>query len=254
MFQGYIKGILFITLVASLAWLAYALRPSLFQTAPQAPVQIANEPLDTSALFQEGKHYQKLPAKITSNRAVQEFINEDPGKIQAIEFFSYACYWCSRLHPYVNDWVSKKPENLVFYRFPVVFNKGWDVLAKAFYIVQNLNQSETLDETFFKALHKDNIEFLNEKQLQDFFVKQGIAQNTASELYHSFEINRAVTRGNEIISAFQITISPSVVLNLPSGSYFVTLSMAGNEQNFIEILNYLIEREKENHAAKNDSL
>lgn len=193
--------------------------------------------------FEEGKHYQKLSAKITTSPVVQQFIEKNPGKIQVIEFFGYACFWCQRLHPHLNEWAAKKPENIIFYRFPVYFSKGWDVLAKAYYIVEKIGKNSTLDKEFFLAIHKDHIDLSNEKKLEDFFLKQGISQKQVKELYHSFEVNRNYERGNEVANAYEIIVSPAVVLNLSSGSYLVTAVMAGSEQSVIDIIAFLIDRD-----------
>src|SRR5262245_2928158 len=50
-----------------------------------------NLPISTDP-YQEGKHYQKLTAKITTHPLVQQFVAADPGKVQVIEFFNYACF------------------------------------------------------------------------------------------------------------------------------------------------------------------
>ena len=119
MFQGYIKALLLATLLTGLGWMAFMRFGSkLPDTSQISQASFQATQTDASAPFQEGKHYQKLSAKITSSRDVQQFISEDSGKMQVIEYFSYACYWCHRLHSHVNTWVSKKPSNVVFYRFP----------------------------------------------------------------------------------------------------------------------------------------
>lgn len=193
--------------------------------------------------FEEGKQYKKLPAKVTTSPIVQQFIAENPGKIQVIEFFGYACFWCQRLHPHLNEWAAKKPEDIVFYRFPVYFNKGWDVLAKAYYVVEKLGRNSTLDKEFFQAVHKDHLNLSDEKKLEDFFLKAGVSQKQFKTLFHSFEVNRAYEKGNEVANAYEIIVTPAVVLNLSSGSYLITASMAGSEQAVIDIIGFLIERD-----------
>lgn len=204
--------------------------------APVIGIQTPNE------RFQEGKHYQKLSAKITTQPAVQKLVSESPHKIQVIEFFNYACFWCQRLHPRVNSWLANKPLNVVFYRFPVVFNKSWEVMAKAYFIVQTLNKHE-LDHEFFKAIHTDNVDLTNEKLLQAFFEKHGIEQQKFLEMYGSFAVSQAVSRSNELSNAYQLTASPAMIINGPTGSYLVTASMAGTEAAVMEVVNFLIERE-----------
>src|SRR5688500_16267284 len=135
MYQGYIKKtkakkakLLTITLLLVVLMLAFyymhypILMPPSRGSLP--PGTSLNESGHKS--FEEGTHYKKISASVTTKPEIQQFMARDPGKIQVISFFSYACLWCHRLHPYINNWVSQKPENVVFYRMPVVFNAGWD--------------------------------------------------------------------------------------------------------------------------------
>jgi thiol:disulfide interchange protein DsbA len=255
MFLGYIKTLILVVLLIGLSCLAWCwFSPQLglslpmfglrSQTVPNSQNTPEATKANTSELpFQEGKHYKRVSAKITTHPSVQNLKAEDPGKIQVIEFFNYACSWCQRLHPHVNEWALKKSNNIVLYRFPVVFNHGWDVLAKAYYIVEMLGKNEALDPVFFDAVHKNQLNLGNEKKLQEFFEQQGVSEQAFSDAYGSFGINRAFTRGNEIVNAYQIITSPALIVNLPTDSYLITPPMAGSEQAVIQVLEYLIARE-----------
>lgn len=193
--------------------------------------------------FEEGKHYKKLPAKITSHKEIQQFIAEDPGKVQVIEFFSYACYWCQRLHPIIDEWIKNKPKNAVVYHVPVIFHPGWDKLAKAYYMVQELGKTQELDQAFFDAIHQNRVNLADEKLLKEFFIKHGIPEAKFNELYNSFSVARSVSKSNELSNAYQIVASPVIILNTKAGSYFISAAMVGSEQGAIDVLNYLIKRD-----------
>jgi thiol:disulfide interchange protein DsbA len=214
--------------------------------APQPSVSAQHSPdrILIPTTFEEGKHYQKLPASITTNKTVQDLIAEDPGKIQVIEFFNYGCFWCQRLHPVLNEWAKKKPETVVFYRFPVIFNKAWELLAKDYLVVKTLGKNETLDPLFFTEIHQNRVNLSDEKLLKAFLVKHGISEKQFFEIYNSFAVNTEMAKINEIGLAYKVTLSPSVVINTPSGSYFATATMIGSEQGLIAFINYLIVREQ----------
>lgn len=48
---------------------------------------------------------------------------DDPGRIEVVEFFSYACSHCNEFHPHVSKWASKLPGDVTFKRVPVSFNR-----------------------------------------------------------------------------------------------------------------------------------
>ena len=214
----------------------------------QFPVH-SEEMLQKPAGFEQGKQYRKIELKILEDKNVQQFIAQDPKKIQVIEFFNYGCFWCSHLHPVINNWVKQKPSNVVFYRFPLVFNKHWETFAKAYYVIKELNANEKLDEAFFTSLHQNHVDLSNEKILQNFFVEHGIPGKKFSELYNSFTINTELTKAKDLANAYQISVSPVIILNAPSGSYLLTAAMAGSEQGLIDVLNYLISIESKKTNA-----
>lgn len=260
MWQDYIKKIVFALILVGVASLGYRMHGeklllfaksmggSAKQTAMQSTTSSASSTSASATAgpkerFEEGKHYKKLSAKITSSKEVQQFISEDKNKIQVLEFFSYACFWCQRLHPLMNEWAIKKPDYVTFYRFPVVFHAGWDKLAKAYYMVEQLGKSDTLDKAFFDAVLTQQLNLTDEAVLREFFVKQGIPETTFNEMYNSFAITRAMSRGNELGTAYQIVVSPAVILNMPSGSYFLTAAMVGTEQTMLDVMAFLINKE-----------
>ncbi len=193
--------------------------------------------------FEEGKHYVRLKSEITTNKTVQALLNLTPGKIQVIEFFNYACFGCSRLHPAIETWVKKKPVMIEFFRFPVVFHQGWEQLAKAFYVIKELQKLDILDPLMFSTLHEKHINLTAEPLLTQFFVENGVPEKTFLDLYHSFLVSNELAKGKEIASAYQIAESPVVIVNGPSNSYLLSPTKAGSIENFIAILNYVVSLE-----------
>ncbi|HRA42688.1 MAG TPA: thiol:disulfide interchange protein DsbA/DsbL [Gammaproteobacteria bacterium] len=191
-------------------------------------------------VFEEGKHYHRISDEITADKNIQDFINEDPGKIQVIEFFNYGCFWCGRLHPILISWAQTKPVNVVFYSIPVVFNKKWETLGKAYFMVKNLRKTDVLDSEFFTAIHKNHIDLGDEKLLKEFFNEKGVSEKQFSELYQSFSVNSELARAVALANAYHIRLSPVIVVNAPSGSYLLTAKAAGTEEALKAVLNHVI--------------
>lgn len=193
--------------------------------------------------FEEGKHYERVSAKITSNPAIQEYMKKMNGKVQLIEFFSYACYGCWHINPMMEEWLEKKkPKDLSFSRVPVVFQKNWEVLAKVFYVISELKRPDIAKEMFVGVQQK-HLNLADEKILKEFFAQHGVPESTFSELYNSFAVNRSLTEAKQISDTFQIVISPSYILNLPSGTYHLTTTKVGSEKGLFDLIEYLIAQE-----------
>lgn len=241
--RSYLKITLILLLVTSIlvAGLLYRnIQQKKKNKAHELSFTHTNTAAQTPIVFEEGKHYHRISAAITAEKSIQDFINEDPGKIQVIEFFNYGCFWCARLHPILISWAKTKPVNVVFYSVPIVFNKKWETLAKAYFMVKNLGKTDALDPEFFAAIHQKHIDLSDEKLLQEFFNKEGVPEKQFSALYQSFAINSELARAVALANAYRIALSPVIVVNAPSGSYLLTAKAAGAEEALKSVLNHLI--------------
>lgn len=199
--------------------------------------------------YEAGKQYLRLEPAMIANPHIQQLIAENPGKLQVIEFFSYACFWCWRLRPFIDEWVTHKPDTVVYYQFPVSFNKKWEVLAKAYYIAKALGKTKELEPKFFEDIQQKHIDLSDEKLLAAFFVHHGVSEKQFQYLYRSFTVNRELKQANDLANAYHISVSPVIILNAPSGSYLLNAKLAGSEQELITLLNYLVSREAKTLAG-----
>ncbi len=198
---------------------------------------------DTS--FIEGKNYRRISFNTLKHPLIQQFVLKDPGKIQVIEFFNYACFWCSRLNRPMMEWETQKPSSVAYYRCPLIFNKQWEVLARVYYTLRKLGQSEALDNEIFEAIHQNHINLADIRELLPFMANHGIPSDKFMQIYHSTAITRQVKQGNDLSLAYQITESPVVVINTPSGSFMCSVPEAGSEAKFIQLLNQLVQSPSE---------
>ena len=65
-------------------------------------------------------------ALLTPLRAAAELLEEadyrvipqrpvlDPKRIEVVEFFYYGCRWCNEFEPYLHDWLTRKPADVLF--------------------------------------------------------------------------------------------------------------------------------------------
>jgi protein dithiol oxidoreductase (disulfide-forming) len=209
------------------------------------PAPIRAVSTSTPAPLEEGKQYRRLPMAVSQNPKVLEFIAQDLGKVQVIEFFSYGCFGCQQLHAMINQWAKGKdsPQNqppVVFYRFPLVFHTVWEPLAKIYYTLKTLGLSEKLDPEFFTAVNQNHIDFSKANILEDFVKMRGVDPNLFMETYRSFGVNRQLIDSGELSIAYQVTVSPYFVVNTPAGSFATSALMAGGNEGLLNVLNYLI--------------
>ena len=183
-----------------------------------------------SADFVAGKDYQVINAATPSPNS--------HGIINVTEFFSFGCPWCYRLEPALNHWVQQQGAKIHFKKIPVIFNKDWDYYARAYYTAEALSLNSTLDPRLFKAILDDKQRLNNQQAMVDFLIKNGVNRATAESAFnHSPSIELNIANSQRTMASCAINAVPAVVLN---NKYKTDLQMAGTEDRFFAILDYLI--------------
>jgi thiol:disulfide interchange protein DsbA len=144
---------------------------------------------------------------------------DDPGRIEVVEFFSYACPHCNDLNPLIHQWAGDLPRDVFFKRVPVSFNMPFYVLmAKLFYTLDTTGDLARLDAVLFNAIHEKGLKLVSEKNIADWAVSQGVDARRFSEAWNSFSVDSKVKRANQIANNHHIQSVPAVVID---GRYLV---------------------------------
>lgn len=185
--------------------------------------------------FVDNKDYQTLP----NNPAMLKPVN---GKVTVMEFFSFGCPWCYHFDPALEQWLTKKPANVNFERVPVVFEPGWDVYAKGYYVANQLGVADKLVPAIFDAVQKQQMDLTNETAMQLFFTQHGVKQQDFQGAYEfSPGIDAQLAKSNQLMNAYLVYSIPTMVVD---GKYKVDNSMAGgNPQKMLQTVEFLVQKE-----------
>lgn len=141
------------------------------------------------------------------------------GKLEVIEFFSYACPHCFHFNPMVTPWAAKLPQNAVFLRVPVAFGRPeWGALVRAYYALQATGDLERLDTPLFDAIHKEHQPLFNETNIIDWVAKQGVNREAFAAAYNSFNVTTKATHAGRLAMNYQVDGVPKLVIG---GKYIV---------------------------------
>jgi len=165
-------------------------------------------------------------------------------KIEVVELFWYGCPHCFHFEPHLNEWLAKKPDNVVFYRVPAIFNQSWALHARAFYTAKSLGLFDKgntkFHEAFFYEIHVKKRHIHTKKELQAFFTRFGISDEDFNNTFDSFFVNAKVNRAADLSKRYQLQGVPTLIVN---GKYRTDGPMAGGRKGMIEVLNFLIKKE-----------
>ena len=191
-------------------WLRLVAAAAVLSLAGTATAQVA------------GKDYQLLkPAQPTSS----------PGKVEVIEFFSYACPHCQSLQPSLAAWLKRKPADVEFKRIPAVFSDSWLPFARLYYTLEAMNLVDKLHHDVFTAVHSQKIRLQEPNVLFDWVASKGVDRQKFTDTYNSFTVQSQTKRSVDTTARYSIPFTPALVID---GRYLTGPSMTatGNSINY----------------------
>lgn len=192
----------------------------------------------SAAQIQAGSHYIPLsPAQPTSS---------SPDKIEVAEVFTYECIHCFSFEPRIQKWLQNKPADVAFVRIPAVFNARWQPAAKAYFVAEVNGMLEEITQDYFRAVHLEKRRMYDEDAVADFFVARGLDEEKFRADYNSFAVAAKMQRADQLARRYKVLATPTIVVN---GKYKVfagrQLSGVNNWDDVIEVVDYLIEKERQ---------
>jgi thiol:disulfide interchange protein DsbA len=175
-----------------------------------------------------GKHFTKLPmAQPTSA----------PGKVEVLEFFSYACPHCHEFEPLLASWTAKLPPQIVFRRVPVPFLPYAETFQKAFYALEAMNLLEQVHPRIFHAVHKDKLRPSRPEDLSPLVQAAGGDAKRFLEVVNSFGVSSKVQQAKSMATAYNIQSVPSLAVQ---GEFLVSPASAGGNEAALGVVEYLV--------------
>jgi thiol:disulfide interchange protein DsbA len=188
--------------------------------------------------WQEGVNYTRLvPAQPTSVA---------PGQVEVIEFFWYACPHCNAIDPLVEAWRKTKAPYISFSREHVMWQEPHRQLARMFYTLESINRIDEVHSQIFHEIHNPagpnplidlGGDAAKSEEIQAaFLAKHGVPAATFKGAYHSFAVETAMQRADQLWNRYRITGVPTFVVN---GKYITDVGMAKGEEQLLALVSDL---------------
>ena len=183
--------------------------------------------------FEAGVHYEVLPTAVPTS---------DPEKIEVVAVFAYTCPHCASLEPSLQSWAAQLEDDVYFTHLPAVFSRSWEPLARAYYVAELSGKLNEAHLPMFDAIHVQNNRFRSTDDIAAFYANYGIDKDEFMKLYNSFAVDTRIKQGQARLRSYQITAVPAIVVN---GKYHITGAMAGGNAAMLNVVNYLVSKERE---------
>jgi thiol:disulfide interchange protein DsbA len=177
----------------------------------------------------EGKQFQRIePAQPTT-----------PGKIEVLEFFSYACPHCAAFEPVLEPWSKKLPADVVFRRVPVPFLVAAENFQRTYYALESLGLVDTMQRKIFTAVHADRMRLESPSDVAALVTKNGGDANKFLDAMKSFGVVNSATRAKKLTADYKIDSVPTLAVQ---GRYTTSPADAGGAEQALAVVDFLIQR------------
>ncbi|MCY4042155.1 MAG: thiol:disulfide interchange protein DsbA/DsbL [Gammaproteobacteria bacterium] len=152
-------------------------------------------------ILEEGGTYREVAGVAVSGDAT----------ISVTEFFSYGCPACATFEPRLEAWVAELPDDVEFNRVPFVGSPGWNVFARGYFAMRDLELLETYHSDLFDAIDVRGRNLGTAERLADFVA----ADNSESFLrsFNGVRVERAMQRADELSRTLGIVSVPTLVVD-----------------------------------------
>ncbi|MEM9621599.1 MAG: thiol:disulfide interchange protein DsbA/DsbL [Pseudomonadota bacterium] len=189
------------------------------------------------------------PDGIVADRDYRELPNPRPVRpgepIRVVEFFSYACIHCKTFDPVLDEWAEEQADDVKVERQPASFSPIYALLAQSFLTLQAADVLEQNHVRMFRAIHDSGRQFLTPQMVADFVDGRGIDGDEFLRQFNSPDVRRAMQRAEREQREFQISSTPSLVVN---NKYVVP--MTGGQKRALEVTDHLVAIERAARAAE----
>ena len=161
------------------------------------------------------------------------------GKIEVIEFFSYACPHCNAFEPTVQAWSKKLPADVAFHRVPVPFLMGYENFMRTYYALETLGQVGAMQSKVFAAVHVEHARLDKPADFAALMAKNGIDSAKFLDVFNSFSVATSVTRAKKLVAAYKIDGVPTLAVQ---GHYTTSPGQAGGAEQAMAVVDFLVQK------------
>jgi thiol:disulfide interchange protein DsbA len=174
------------------------------------------------------------------------------GKVEVIEFFSYACPHCRSLQPSLGAWLKRKAADVEFRRIPAVFQDSWIPYAQLYYTLEAMGLVDKLHHDVFTAIHDQKVRLQESKVLFDWVASKGVDAKKFADTYNSFSVRSLTQRAAETTRRYSVPFTPALVIDGRSltGPSMTSPGNTVDYDRFFKVLDQMIAGARKKPGAK----
>ena len=164
-----------------------------------------------------------------------------PGKVDVLEFFSYACPHCNAFEPSLDAWAKKLPADVAFRRVPVPFLMNAELFQRTYFALESLGMVDAMQRKIFAAVHVDRVRLDSANDVAALVAKNGGDSAKFLDAMKSFGVANGVTRAKKMTADYKIDSVPSIAVQ---GRFVTSPAQAGSPEKALQVADFLIQRSR----------
>ena len=192
------------------------------------------------AQAQETRARQNIEYRLVEPQPV-----EAGNRIEVIDFFWYGCPYCNELQPALEEWIKRKPADVVLRRIPVILRDTWAPHARIYYTLELLGEVDRLHLKVYHSYHVEELHMSKPDVMEQWAIKNGIERSKWLDAYHSPEVEARVARAQRLTKTYDVQGTPSLVVD---GRYLTSSSMTPRVAGVIPVVDDLIRLARQNRG------
>ena len=161
------------------------------------------------------------------------------GKVEVLEFFSYACPHCSAFEPAVEAWEKQLPPEVVVSRVPVPFLMNADNFMRTYYALETIGAVQAMQMKIFRGIHIEKKHLEKGEDIAAFVGANGGDAAKFLAAFKSFSVNTSVTRAKKMTADYKVDSVPTLVVQ---GRWMTSPSQAGSQERALAVVDQLVQR------------
>ena len=158
------------------------------------------------------------------------------GKVEVLEFFSYACPHCASFEPVLDAWSKRLPAELALKRVPVPFLAAAELLQRTYFSLESTGMLDPVHPRIFAALHVEKQRPTTPEDMAQIVAKAGGDAAKYLAAYKSFGVAGSVARAKKLTGDYNIQSVPSLAVG---GRFMTSPSQAGSSERALAVVEAL---------------
>lgn len=163
------------------------------------------------------------------------------GKIEVLEFFSYACPHCYEFEPLIQAWAAKLPADVVFRRVPVPFLMNAENFQRTYYALEAMGAVESIQAKIFAAVHVERQRLGKPEEIAAVVTKGGGDGAKFLQMFNSFSVTSKAGQGPRLAQAYRVEGVPMLVVQ---GRWVTSPSQAKGNVQALSVVDFLVQKSR----------